>query len=110
VQLLVIDQITELLAVISPQTGRMLLRLIKHGPFWGIWVIGTMTTLQLDEPYYEVIESFPSRVVGRIEDKEFARYFTGLPLANLRDLTPVEALVRAREDVFSVWLPGSKQE
>lgn len=110
VQLLAIDKITELLAVVSPKTKRLLLRLIKHGPFWGIWVIGTMTTLQLDEPYYEVIESFPSRVLGRIEDKGFARYFTGLPLANLRGLTPVEALVRVGEDIFSVWIPESESD
>jgi hypothetical protein len=105
VQLLVLDRITELLAGLSLTAQNHLLRLIKHGPFWGIWVIGTMTTFQLDEPYYEVIESFPSRIAGMIKDDGYARYFTGLPWANLRELTPVEALVRAGEDIFSVWIP-----
>jgi hypothetical protein len=110
VQLLVLDGMPGLLAGLSPSTQSGLLRLIKHGPFWGIWVIGTMTTSQLDVSFYEVIEGFPSRIVGMIKDDEYARYFTGLPWANLRDLTPMEALLRAGEDVFSVWIPRCKQE
>jgi hypothetical protein len=110
VHLLVIEDFIGLAESLPPEVYRKLLILIQQGPFWGLWVIASMTTGQLQEKYYEGIERFPSRIVGKIEEAALARYFTGLPRANLQELTPEEARVRVGGDVFSVWIPGSKAE
>ena len=105
IQLLVIEDFVTLAGTLSPVNYRKLLTLITQGPFWGLWVIACMTTGQLQEQYYEGIERFPSRIMGKIKEAAYARYFSGLPWANLNGLEPGQALVRAGEDIFNVSLP-----
>lgn len=106
IHLLILDHLEKVLEYHPSEKTAELINILQYGPSVGVWAIGAVETRDINTNLFELIEAFPSRIISKVEDKAMARYLTGVPYADLSDLSAYEAFIRAGQDLFSVTIPA----
>jgi hypothetical protein len=104
--ILAVDGLVDLYNLLNPQIRSLLHLVIEHGPEVGVWVMATIEAGQINPRIFNILESFPSRILSSIRNPKIARYLSGVSQSLLYDLLPgIEAIVSSQGNFVSVNIP-----
>ncbi|MEN8240451.1 MAG: hypothetical protein ABFS17_00905 [Chloroflexota bacterium] len=88
IHVLFIDSLDILWNTLSPQARIWLNWITTYGPQHGMMVIGTLETDYLSPRLHQLVDCFPSRIMGSMRKQSQARYLAGINVSNIAELTP----------------------
>ena len=68
VVIVAIDELSQYLQSLDSTSLFQFLRLIKHGPRLGIWILATLTSTELDQIDPVIVEAFRTHLIGYLSD------------------------------------------
>lgn len=79
VVILAIEELAQYLHTLDASLLSQLLRLVKHGPRLGIWVLATLSSADLDQIDPAVVEAFRTHLIGYLADAVQTTYLAHDP-------------------------------
>ncbi len=102
--ILAIDGLDACLAALDEQSFARLYWLVKHGPRSRVWTIASLPSERTKRVDPRLVDAFRTRLVGYIADREMAKYLSGDPDLDTRDLERgAEFFVPYGEGWFKFW-------
>lgn len=110
IQILAIDQLDRLLNRLSPQGLTNFHWLLGHSSQAGLWLFAAIQSIGVKKSHFNILEHFPSRMVGQMKFPRLARFFSGVGRGELDDmLDEGQYFVQAGSETFILWpLPADE--
>jgi hypothetical protein len=75
-----------------------------------VWVFATLTSTNISQDFFPIIQHFETQVFGRVALPSTAAQLTGSSFLDINELIPgVESVIRSGKEQFKIYIPQAQK-